>query len=118
MKIVRVRYIPPLGPMVQDLQRVFPELPITGQYLQNVGGILINPAKKRFVYLKDKFNEQGVRTKVIAYMLVKDSFTVPAWVQGTVLDPLDPDDVIDHWFLGHEILMPDDPNEAPEEVIA
>ena len=118
MKIIRVKYVPPLGPLIQDLQRVFPELPITAQYLDSQGGILINQEKKRFVYVKEFRDEAGTRTKVIVYMLARDSFQVPDWVQGQVLGDLDLDEhPIDHYFLGHEIPVPDDPNEEPEEEI-
>ena len=117
MKIVRVKYIPPLGPLIQDLQRVFPEQTITAQYLDSQGGILINQAKKRFVFVKEFRDEAGTRTKVIVYMLARDSFQVPDWVQGQVLDPLDPTEVIDHYFMGHEIPVPDDPNEEPDDEI-
>src|SRR5688500_4814322 len=112
MKIVRVKYVTPLGPMIQDLERIFPELaPITAAYLESVGGILINSNKKRFVYLKEFRDEAGVRTKVIAYALVRDSFTVPSWIQGQVLNDIDINNPIDHQFLGHEIPVPDNPNE-------
>lgn len=107
-----------MGPLLQDLERVFPELaPITAEYLNSVGGHVENPSKKRQVYLKEKFNEFGTRIAVIAYMAVRDDFEVPAWIQGTELSPLDPVDVVDHYFMGHEIPVPDDPNEAPEEPI-
>lgn len=118
MKIIRIKYIPPLGPMIQDLERVFPELaPITAEYLNSVGGHLSNPTKKRYVFLKEKYNELGVRIAVIVYAAVRDSFIVPAWIQGIELDPLDPIDIIDHFFMGHEVPVPDDPNEEPEEEI-
>lgn len=116
MKIIRVRYIPPLGPMIQDLERIFPEYaPITAASLEATGGILINPTKKRFVFVKDFRNpDTGVRTKVIVYALVRDSFVLPAWIQGIQLSDVDVDNPIDHKFLGHEIPIPDNPNEPPE----
>lgn len=116
MKIVRIKYVPPLGPLIQDLQRVFPELPITAAYLDSVGGILINADKKRFVYVKEHRDENGVRDKVIVYALVKDSFVVPNWIQGQVLADLDVNNPIDHYFMGYEQYIPaDDPNEPPDE---
>jgi hypothetical protein len=120
MKIVRVKYTAPYGPMIQDLERVFPEYaPITAGLLQSLGGFLINPAKKRFVYLQEFYSELGVRTKVVVYALVRDSFTVPAWIQGQVLKEIDlATEPVLHQFLGHEIPVPDNPNEPPEEVIA
>lgn len=117
MKVIRIKYVPPLTLMIQDLERVFPNYaPITATLLGSLGGFLFNPIKKRFVFVKEKF-QNGVRTHVIVYALVRDSFVVPNWVQGTELDPLDPVDVIDHWFMGHEVPTPDDPNEPLEEEI-
>lgn len=120
MKIVRVKYIPPLGPMIQDLERIFPEYtPITAAKLDGLGGILINPSKKRFCYVKEFRNPiTGIRTHVIVYALVRDSFTAPQWIQGQVLGDIDlATHPIDHWFMGHELPVPDKANEAPEEPI-
>jgi hypothetical protein len=118
MKIVRVKYIPPLGPLIQDLQRVFPQYTITAQFLDSQGGILIDTEKKRFVYVKEFRDEVGTRTKVIVYMLARDTFQVPNWVQGTVLAEIDlATEPIDHWFMGHEIPVPDNSNETPDDLI-
>lgn len=119
MKIVRIKYIPPLGPLVQDLERIFPEyVPITAALLDSLGGVLINSTKKRFVFVKEFRNpDTGVRTKVIVYALVRDSFVLPAWIQGIQLSDVDVDNPIDHRFLGHEIPVADNINEPPEESI-
>lgn len=117
MKIVRVKYIPPLGPMIQDLQRVFPEQTINATTLQAMGGIITNAEKKRFVYVKEFVNELGQRTKAVVYINVRDTFQMPNWVQGTVLSDIDVNEPIDHWFMGHEIPVPDNQNETPEEDI-
>lgn len=119
MKIVRIKYIPPLGPLVQDLERIFPEYaPITAALIDSLGGILINSTKKRFVFVKEFRNpDTGVRTHVIVYALVRDSFAVPIWVQGVELSDVDVSNPINHHFLGHEQRVMDDPNEAPEVII-
>ena len=104
--------------MIQDLQRIFPTLGITAQVLQQLGGLLIYPEKKRFAYAKEKFDANGVRTAVVIYALVRDSFVMPAWIQGQVLDDLDVNNPIDHVFMGHEQFVPDPPGEVPEEQIA
>jgi hypothetical protein len=118
MKIIRIKYVPPLGPLLQDLQRIFPLLPITAQYLDDVGGILIDAPKKRFVYVKEKRNpDTGVRTKVIVYALVRDSFVVPNWIQGVQLADMDATDPIDHYFLGYEVRVLDREGEAPDNEV-
>ena len=118
MKIVRIRYSVPLGPMIQDLQRVFPNHGITAASLQAMGGIIIDAVKKRFVYVKEKFDGNGVRTHAIVITLVRDSFITPNWIQGTVISENDVQNPLDHYFLGHEVPMPDSPNESSEEQIA
>ena len=118
MKIVRVKYIPPLGPMIQDLQRVFPEQTINATTLQAMGGIITNAEKKRFVYVKEFVNESGQRTKAIVYALVRDTFQMPNWVQGTVLAEIDlATEPIDHWFMGHEIPIADSPDTPPDNEV-
>lgn len=120
MKIIRIKYIPPLGPLVQDLERIFPEYaPITAAKIDALGGILINSQKKRFVYVKEFRNpDTGVRTKVIVYALVRDSFNVPLWIQGQELREIDLDtEPINHQFMGHEIPVPDPEGTEPEDEV-
>lgn len=117
MKVARVRYNVPLGSMIQDLSMVFPNQTVNAATLAAQGGVLIYPEKKRFAYVKEKFNESGTRIACIVYALVRNSFVMPNWIQGTVLDPLDVNNPIDHYFMGHEIDTEDDPNEEPEEEI-
>ena len=118
MKIVRVKYIPPYPPMIADLQRVFPQYTINGAFLAAQGGILIDSEKKRFVYIKEFLNEDGTRKHAVVYMLARDSFQMPAWIQGQELNEIDLDQhPIDHFFMGHEIPVPDDPNEEPDDEI-
>ena len=117
MKLVRVRYNVPLAPMIQDLQRIFPELNVTAQSIEAAGGLLTNTAKKRFVYVKEFRNAQGTRTHCVVYSLVRDSFEVPNWIQGTVLNEADVNNPVDHHFMGHESRVFDSPNEPLEEAI-
>lgn len=119
MKTIRILYIPPLGPLVQDLERVFPEYaPLNAAKLDALGGILINRQKKRFVYVQEFRNEAGTRTHVIVYARVRNSFIVPAWIQGQVLGPADLAQYpVRFHFMGHEQDTDDDPNEEPEEEI-
>lgn len=117
MQIIRIRYNVPLGPMMQDLQRVFPNIEVTAATLRERGGILAWREKKRYAYVKEKFNELGVRTHAIVYAAVRDTFVPPLWLQGIVLNPLDALNPVDHYFMGHEVPVPDPPNEEPEEVI-
>lgn len=117
MKVARVRYNVPLGPMIQDLQRVFSNQVVNAANLQAAGGILMWPEKKRFAYVKEKFDANGNRIAAVVYALVRNSFVMPNWIQGTVLNPLDVNNPIDHYFMGHEVDTEDDPNDEPEEEI-
>jgi len=112
MKIVRVKYVPPLGStLIVDLQRVFPEW-------DGVKSEIDGHLKKRHAYAKEFRNELGQRTHVIVYMLAKDSFVVPQWIQGQVLTELDiVQHPIDHYFMGNENPTPDSDDEAPDEGI-
>jgi hypothetical protein len=117
MKLVRVKYIPPLAPLIQDLQRIFPNNGVTAQNLDAWGGMISDASKKRYVYVKEFRNALGVRTHVIAYSLVRDSFMIPAWIQGEALSDIDLNNPIDHHFMGHENRVLDNPNEEPETPI-
>lgn len=103
--------------MIQDLQRVFPNIEVTAATLRERHGILVYRRKKRFAYVKEFFNEAGTRTHCIVYTLVRDSFTLPLWVQGELILPDDVNNPVDHYFMGHEVPVPDPPGTEPEDEV-
>jgi hypothetical protein len=109
MKIVRIRYLT-LLPLRQDLLRVFPNWDGTAEDIAD-------NLKKRHCKIKVKRNATtGVLIHADVYLLVKDTFTLPLWVQGTlVLSNVEP---YEHGWLGHETPVPDPPYEEPEENIS
>jgi hypothetical protein len=115
MKVVRIRYGDTPALVVADARRFFRDDTITMASLRRDGAVLLE--KKRFGIIKEKFNELGSRTKIILIILVRDTFIMPLWIQGVVIQVNDLTDPIDHHWLGHEIPVPDDPTETPEEAI-
>ena len=103
---------------MNDLDRIFPNLaPLTAAKIEERGGMLSYREKKRRCYVKAHRNELGTITHVIIHALVRDRFTLPLWIQGTLLDPLDVLNPIDHYFMGHETHVPDDSNDTEEDIV-
>jgi len=93
MKIIRVRYVQ-ITPLREDLERAFPTWDGTREDLTD-------HLENRHAYIKVYRNEQGQRTHADVYMLVKDTFSLPNWVQGTEIK----NEPHDHEFLGHSNLI-------------
>lgn len=72
--------------------------------------------KKRHAFVKIVRNADLTLKHIDIYALVRDSFVTPSWLQGVVVPhtALDP---YTHLFMGHEVPVPDAPNEEPEETI-
>lgn len=127
MQIIRIRYTTPLL-LRQDVQRIFPNW---GRKEDGTFDILLakddisDAVKKRHAFVKivRDLVTDPVTGAVISntfkhidvYALVRDSFITPTWLQG-VVTPHTELDPYTHVFMGHEIPVPDDPNEEPEEV--
>lgn len=94
-KIVRIKYITALT-LRQDFQRAFPDWDGTKEDISDA----IGHRHVRIKVYRDSVT--GVRTHAIVYLLVRQAFTVPAWIQGEVLLDNDVDDPVDHYFMGHE----------------
>lgn len=128
MQTLRIRYTT-LLPLRQDLQRVFPNCgrKLDGTFDAALAKDDISDAvKKRHAFIKivRDLVTDPVTGAVISntfkhidvYALVRDSFTVPTWLQGTV-KPHTELDPYTHVFMGHEVPVPDSPDEEPEEPI-
>lgn len=100
MKIVRVKYTQAL-PLREDFLRAFPDWDGTRADISDAIG-------NRHVHIKEFRDQDGIRTHIIVYMLVRDAFQLPAWVQGIELSPTDVNHPIDHYFMGHENPVPDE----------
>jgi len=114
MKVLRIRYDGPAA-VVADAKRFFRDDTITMASMRNAGGHVALVEKKRFGLMREKFDENGVRTKIILIILVRDTFNMPVWIQGVIIQENDITDPMDHYWMGHEIPVPDDANEPPED---
>lgn len=119
MKTIRIRYLSAL-PLRQDIQRVFPNWgrKEDGTFDPSLAKDDISDAlKKRHAHIKivrDTVTQALLHIDV--YAMVRDSFIVPSWLQGTVTPHTDLDPFT-HMFQGHRVRVLDSANEALEEVI-
>jgi len=116
MRQLRIRYDGPAA-VVADVRRFFRDDTITMASMRNAGGHVMFVEKKRYGRMVEKFDVNGVRTKIILMIFVRDTFNMPIWIQGVTIQDNDINDPNDHYWMGHEIPVADDPNEIPEDEV-
>lgn len=109
MKQIRIRYTTLLD-LKEDMQKAFPNWGGNRQtvtYALKKRNMFINPVRDAVT---------NALLHIDVYVLVRDSFTVPLWIQGVEVPHSDVDPFT-HVWQGHEVAVPDDLNEEPEETL-